>query len=126
MTARPSCIFDHVHLRSVNMDQAIGFYQAIFKALGHDKSLRTGRDWLEVDGFYLGQADLGAPPSRIHLAFLARSRAEVDAFHAAGLEGGGRDNGGPGWRDYHPGYYAAYLLDPDDNNIEAKFDERTG
>jgi hypothetical protein len=48
----------------------------------------------------------------------------VDAFHAAGLAHGGRDNGGPGLRDYHPGYYAAFLLDPDGNNIETKVDER--
>ncbi len=48
----------------------------------------------------------------------------VARFHAAGLAAGGRDNGGPGLRDYHPGYYAAFLLDPDGNNIEAKADER--
>jgi len=48
----------------------------------------------------------------------------VQAFHAAGLANGGRDNGAPGVRDYHPGYYAAFLLDPDGNNIEAKLDER--
>ncbi|MCZ0962707.1 VOC family protein [Paracoccus benzoatiresistens] len=117
-------IIDHVHLRSVNLDKAILFYQAIFRSLGRDEELKVGRDWLEIDGFYLDQADEDCPPSRIHLAFVARSRDEVDAFHTAGLSAGGRDNGAPGLRDYHPGYYAAYVCDPDGNNIEAKFDER--
>jgi len=60
----------------------------------------------------------------LHLCFQAGSRDMVQAFHAAGLANGGRDNGAPGVRDYHPGYYAAFLLDPDGNNIEAKLDER--
>lgn len=63
----------------------------------------------------------GVTPSRVHLAFQARDRAMVDAVYAAGLAAGGRDNGGPGERPYHPGYYAAFLLDPDGNNIEAVF-----
>jgi predicted lactoylglutathione lyase len=57
----------------------------------------------------------------LHLCFHARSREQVDAFHAAGVEAGFRSNGGPGYRDYAPGYYAAYLLDPDGNNIEALY-----
>ena len=117
-------IIDHIHLRSGYLDRAILFYQAIFQGLGRDEELKVGRDWLELDGFYLDQAEANAPSSRIHLAFIARSRGEVDAFHAAGLGAGGSDNGAPGLRDYHPGYYAAYLCDPDGNNIEAKFDER--
>ena len=58
-----------------------------------------------------------------HTAFAARSRAEVDAFHAAALKTGGTDNGAPGLRDtaegHPPGYYAAFMLDPDGNNMEA-------
>ena len=61
-----------------------------------------------------------APQSEIHVAFAADSRETVDAFHAAGLEAGGTDNGGPGVREiYHPTYYGAYVLDPDGNNVEA-------
>jgi len=61
-----------------------------------------------------------APVTEVHVAFLAKDRATVDAFHAAGLEAGGRDNGAPGVRaTYHPNYYGAYVLDPDGNNIEA-------
>jgi catechol 2,3-dioxygenase-like lactoylglutathione lyase family enzyme len=55
-----------------------------------------------------------------HLAFRVKSRAAVDAFHAAALAAGGRDNGEPGLRpQYHPNYYGAYVLDPDGNNLEA-------
>ncbi len=58
---------------------------------------------------------------RHHLAFQAKDREMVDAFHRAALAHGGRDNGAPGERSYHPGYYAAFALDPDGNNIEAVF-----
>jgi catechol 2,3-dioxygenase-like lactoylglutathione lyase family enzyme len=58
--------------------------------------------------------------TEVHVAFAADDRATVDAFHAAGLEAGGTDNGAPGVREiYHPNYYGAYVLDPDGNNIEA-------
>ncbi|HEX6012618.1 MAG TPA: VOC family protein [Geminicoccaceae bacterium] len=61
-----------------------------------------------------------APVTEVHVAFLAKDRATVDAFHAAGLEAGGTDNGAPGLREvYHPTYYGAYVLDPDGNNVEA-------
>jgi catechol 2,3-dioxygenase-like lactoylglutathione lyase family enzyme len=59
------------------------------------------------------------PISRIHLALQTESRDQVARFHAAALAAGGRDNGAPGERRYHPGYYAAFVLDPDGNNIEA-------
>lgn len=66
-----------------------------------------------------GDAAQGETTGRCHLAFQAPDRAAVDAFHAAALAAGGRDNGAPGLRAYHPGYYAAFVLDPDGNNIEA-------
>src|SRR5918998_4117767 len=59
------------------------------------------------------------PAAGIHIAFQARDRERVDAFHAAGLNAGGRDNGAPGMRPYHPHYYGAFVLDPDGNNAEA-------
>ena len=60
------------------------------------------------------------PVTEVHVAFLAKDRATVDAFHAAGLAAGGKDNGAPGVRaTYHPSYYGAYVLDPDGNNVEA-------
>ncbi|HWM12093.1 MAG TPA: VOC family protein [Solirubrobacteraceae bacterium] len=63
----------------------------------------------------------GPRTERAHVAFVAAGREAVDAFHAAGVAAGYRDNGAPGLRDYMPGYYAAYLLDPDGTNIEAVY-----
>ena len=60
----------------------------------------------------------GVPTGRTHLAFQANDRATVERFHAAAVAAGGKDNGAPGKRPYHPGYYAAFVLDPDGNNIE--------
>lgn len=67
----------------------------------------------------------GEPSGPIHLAFAAPNRSTVDDFHRAALAAGGRDNGAPGERPhYHPGYYAAYAIDPDGNNVEAVFHDR--
>jgi len=67
--------------------------------------------------FWIGQGTPNRPA--VHVAFRVRQRAQVDAFHTAGLAAGGRDNGAPGIRaHYHPGYYAAFVLDPDGHNIE--------
>jgi len=66
-------------------------------------------------------ASAGSLTGRVHLAFAARDQATVQRFHAAGLAAGGTDHGAPGARPYHPGYYAAFLLDPDGNNIEAVY-----
>lgn len=63
----------------------------------------------------------GRLTGRTHLTFQAGDRAAVARVHEAGLAAGGTDNGAPGERPYHPGYYAAFLLDPDGNNIEAVF-----
>lgn len=68
--------------------------------------------------FWLGNG--GTASHGVHVAFACARRAQVDAFHAAALAAGGRDNGAPGLRPwYHPDYYAAFVLDPDGNNIEA-------
>jgi catechol 2,3-dioxygenase-like lactoylglutathione lyase family enzyme len=68
--------------------------------------------------FWIG--DGGRPAGPVHVAFTAQSRAEVNAFYSAGMEAGGRDNGGPGLRQHYlPSYYSAFVLDPDGNNIEA-------
>ena len=76
----------------------------------------------ETRSFALVEDD---PPSEnVHLAFPAPDRATVNAFHRAGTEAGFRDNGEPGERPYHPGYYGAFVLDPDGNNIEVVFHDR--
>ncbi len=107
-------VIDHIHLRVADLEASRRFYRACLAALGE------GFDADAPDHFAAGPlyADVG-PPSHVHFAFAAADRAAVDRFHAAGLAAGGRDNGGPGLRGYHPGYYGAFLLDPDGNNVEA-------
>ncbi|TIM65146.1 MAG: VOC family protein, partial [Mesorhizobium sp.] len=82
-------------------------------------------DYFWADELFVSSADSraaqGVLTGRHHLAFQAKDRAMVDAFYQAGLAAGGKDNGAPGERPYHPGYYAAFLLDPDGSNIEAVF-----
>ena len=110
-------LFDHVHLRAADLAAAKRFYRAVLESLGRAQAIREGADFFNADELWIDKAD-GAV-SRVHLAFQAESRAQVLTFHAAALRAGGRDNGAPGERSYHPGYYAAFVLDPDGNNIEA-------
>lgn len=112
---------DHVHLRAGDFARSSIFYRAVLGALGC-KDIAEGDDWLECGALYLDAAR--DRQSHVHLCFAATDKAQVARFHAAGLAAGGHDNGAPGLRDYHPGYYAAFLLDPDGNNIEAKADLR--
>ncbi len=107
-------LIDHIHLRTTDLEAAKRFYKAVFDALGIP--VQDAADHLSADEFWL---DAGDAPSHIHLAFQTPDRAMVDRFHAAALSAGGRDNGKPGERNYHPGYYGAFVLDPDGNNIEA-------
>ncbi len=111
-------LIDHVHPRAADLDASRRFYRACLGALGLGFDADAA-DHFAVDELYVDAAD--GPASRIHLAFQAADRATVERFHAAGLAAGGRDNGAPGERGYHPGYYAAFLLDPDGNNIEAVY-----
>ena len=111
-------LIDHVHLRATDFAASRRFYRAVLGALGR-QAAHDSDTAFSSDEFYLDQAD-GAT-SHVHLAFQAGSAEMVQAFHSAGLAAGGRDNGGPGERGYHPGYYAAFLLDPDGNNIEAVY-----
>jgi predicted lactoylglutathione lyase len=67
--------------------------------------------------------DRQPPTQNLHLCFFAREKEKVDAFHRAGIEAGFRSNGAPGYREYDAGYYAAYLLDPDGNIVEALYRE---
>jgi catechol 2,3-dioxygenase-like lactoylglutathione lyase family enzyme len=84
-----------------------------------------GDGYFWVDELFVSSADSkaahGELTGRHHLAFQARDKAMVNAFHAAALANGGKNNGTPGLRDYHPGYYAAFVLDPDGNNIEVVY-----
>ena len=116
-------MFDHLGLRTNKLDASVRFYEAALGPLGHRLASRDDQ------GAGLGPP--GAPAlwlyrvadqsrTGVHLAFVAADRKSVDRFHAAGLDAGGRDNGAPALRaDYGPKYYAAFLLDPDGNNVEA-------
>lgn len=113
-------LIDHVHLRARNFANTRHFYTAVFAALGL-KIEQSGEGWFQLDELFVDAADARTIPTHIHLAFQARDRATVDAFYQAALAAGGTDNGPPGERHYHPGYYGAFVLDPDGNNIEAVF-----
>lgn len=117
-------LIDHVQLVVRDLSAARAFYSAIFKVLDIPIG-GTGDGFFWADELFVSTPDSkaaqGALTGRHHLAFQAKSRAVVDAFHAAALANGGRDNGAPGKRAYHPGYYAAFALDPDGNNIEAVY-----
>ena len=117
-------LIDHIQLVVRDLAASRSFYTAVLEALqvpigGADE----GYFW--ADELFVSSADSpaaqGHPTGRAHLAFQARDQAMVDAFYRAALAHGGTDNGAPGERAYHPGYYAAFVLDPDGNNIEAVF-----
>ena len=109
-------LIDHVHLRVADLEASRRFYRAALRAIGRDFTGESP-DHFAADELWVDRAD--GPVSHVHLAFQTPDRATVDAFHAAALAVGGRDNGKPGERHYHPGYYGAFVLDPDGNNIEA-------
>jgi catechol 2,3-dioxygenase-like lactoylglutathione lyase family enzyme len=120
MTWHTGRLIDHVHLRAQNFANTRHFYTAVLKVLGI-RIEQSGEGWFQVDELFVDAADARTTPTHIHLAFQAKDRKTVDAFHKAALAAGGRDNGAPGERHYHPGYYGAFVLDPDGNNIEAVF-----
>ncbi|RWE34534.1 MAG: VOC family protein [Mesorhizobium sp.] len=115
-------LIDHLQLVVRDLPASRRFYEALFQVLGVPIG-GTGEDYFWADELFISSADSRAAQGKLtgrhHLAFQARDHAMVDAFHKAGLAAGGTDNGAPGERPYHPGYYAAFLLDPDGNNIEA-------
>jgi catechol 2,3-dioxygenase-like lactoylglutathione lyase family enzyme len=117
-------LIDHVQLVVRDLAASRRFYEAVFDVLGIPIG-GTANDYFWADELFVSSADSEAAQGKLtgrhHLAFQAKDNAMVEAFHKAGLAAGGTDNGAPGERPYHPGYYAAFLLDPDGNNIEAVF-----
>jgi catechol 2,3-dioxygenase-like lactoylglutathione lyase family enzyme len=121
-------MLDHVGFAVADFERSRRFYDAALAPIGIGVLVsitaeQTGGDvhaGYGADGnafFWIGT---GAAGGRTHVAFTAKSRAVVDAFYAAAMAAGGRDNGGPGLRpQYHPNYYGAFVLDPDGHNIEA-------
>jgi catechol 2,3-dioxygenase-like lactoylglutathione lyase family enzyme len=117
-------LIDHIQLVVHNLAASRRFYEAVFDALKIPIA-GTGADYFWADELFISSIDSEAAAGKLtgrhHLAFQAADKAMVEAFHAAGLEAGGKDNGRPGERPYHPGYFAAFLIDPDGNNIEAVY-----
>ena len=117
-------LIDHIQLVVKDLAASQRFYTAILATL--DIPLGgTGEGYFWADELFVTAVDspaaLGVLTGRHHLAFQAKDRAMVDRFYQAALANGGKDNGTPGERNYHPGYYAAFVLDPDGNNIEAVY-----
>lgn len=117
-------LIDHIQLVVRDLPASENFYTAVMSVL-EIPVLSTGNGYFIADELVVSSADSpaasGALTGRHHLAFQAQNRETVDAFYRAALAHGGRDNGAPGIRAYHPGYYAAFVLDPDGNNIEAVY-----
>jgi catechol 2,3-dioxygenase-like lactoylglutathione lyase family enzyme len=122
-------MLDHITFTVSDVAAAAAFYDRALAPLGVSALVRVSAEQSGTEAF-LGYGAEGRaffwisgatpPTGRLHVAFAAPDRATVDAFHAAALAAGGRDNGAPGVRaHYHPDYYGAFVLDPDGHNIEA-------
>ncbi len=115
-------LIDHLQLVVNDLKASQTFYTAVLAVL-KIPVVGTAEHFFWADELVVSSVDspaaLGELTGRHHLAFQTKDRATVDAFYRAALANGGHDNGAPGERAYHPGYYAAFVLDPDGNNIEA-------
>jgi catechol 2,3-dioxygenase-like lactoylglutathione lyase family enzyme len=122
--AQPGSMIDHVVVGVADLQQSRAFYECVLHPLRHGLSV-SGDDRDRENSIAFGTRGaslrlLERPPTKnLHIAFAAPDNASVDAFHRDALAAGYRDNGPPGERDYHAGYYGAFVLDPDGNNIEA-------
>ena len=117
-------MIDHVSIKVKDVEQAKAFYEAALASLGYARGIEyPGGMQLLVEGepgdVWVAPLPEGAEAVPTHVALRAADAAAVDAFYEAALAAGGTDNGAPGPRDYHPGYYAAFVYDPEGNNIEA-------
>ena len=117
-------MIDHVTIRVSDFEASKAFYSCVLAPLGfepYEDATMPGAEW----GDFSIAGDDKPVAQNVHIAFPAKSRAEVDAFYHAAMEAGHRDNGAPGERPvYHEGYYGAFVLDPDGNNVEAVFHDR--
>ena len=117
-------LIDHIQLVVRDLPASRHFYEAVFDVLKMPIA-GSGEDYFWADELFFStkesEAAQGKLTGRHHIAFQARDKAMVDSFHKAAVAAGGTDNGPPGERSYHPGYYGAFVLDPDGNNIEAVY-----
>ena len=117
-------LIDHIQLVVKDLAASKRFYTAVFKVIEIPLA-GEGEDYFWADELFIStkesSAALGALTGRMHLAFQGKSREMVEQFYQVALAAGGRDNGAPGERAYHPGYFAAFVIDPDGNNVEVVF-----
>jgi len=117
-------LIDHIQLVVSDLARTRRFYSAVFEVLRIPIG-GEGPGFFWADELFVSDrkspASAGSLTGRAHFAFQAPDRETVERFYKAGLAAGGTDNGAPGERPYHPGYFAAFLLDPDGNNVEAVF-----
>ena len=115
-------MIDHTGIRVSDFKRSFAFYEKALAPLGYT-AIMTFEKWAgfgegRKPDFWIGEGD--APKDIVHIAFAAKGRDVVRAFHAAAIAAGGKDNGPPGVREqYHPSYFGAFVLDPDGHNIEA-------
>jgi catechol 2,3-dioxygenase-like lactoylglutathione lyase family enzyme len=120
-------VIDHLTIGVRDVDRSRRFYAAALEPLGYREMGPWSDEQREIAFGVTGADDFAIssnypPGGQLHLAFAADSRSAVDAFHAAAVAAGGRDNGAPGERpEYAPGYYGAFVVDPDGHNVEAVF-----
>lgn len=117
-------LIDYIQLVVKDLAASRRFYAAVLASLNIPMG-GSADEYFWADELFISTPDSkaaqGALTGRHHLAFQAQSPGMVDSFYKAALANGGKDNGSPGERPYHPGYYAAFVLDPDGNNIEAVY-----
>jgi catechol 2,3-dioxygenase-like lactoylglutathione lyase family enzyme len=125
-----STIIDHVGFSVADFEKSKAFYKAVLGTLGIQLVTDFTHEGDSHAGFGIGKPDfwIGTGQKKrgeFHIAFVARSRAEVESFHSVALSMGATDNGAPGLRpQYHAGYFGAFVIDPDGNNIEAVFHDQ--
>lgn len=121
-------MLDHVGILVADWAKSRAFYDAAFAPLGYTMLAEVPEQFtggVKVGGYGKQKPDFWLTESKEvgpgrHYAFVAADHTEVDAFYAAAMANGGRDNGGPGPRPhYHEHYYGAFVIDPDGNNVEA-------
>ena len=117
-------LLDHIQLVVKDIAASKRFYKAVFEVLNIPIGGEAD-DHIWADELFIStpgsDAALGQLTGRVHLAFQGKDRETVQRFYHGALAAGGRDFGAPGERKYHPGYYGAFVLDPDGNNIEVVF-----
>ena len=117
-------LIDHLQLVVKDIEASKKFYSAVFETIGIPIG-GSAADFFWADEIFVSTATSKAAQGKVtgptHFALQAKDRAMVDRFHRAAVAAGGKDNGAPGDRPYHPGYYAAFVLDPDGNNVEVVY-----